>query len=351
MNRLKRLISLTVFIILTFSLFTCCQSKTGKNGEINVICWTEYLPEDVLDEFEIETGIKVNMTLYTSPDEMLAKVQSSSAGTYDMIIGPEDYMSVLKEEGLLEKINYDNIDNYKNIDKMFTSRKNDPVNEYSIPYMITSVVVAVNKEKIKDEITSYKDLLNPDYKDSMVVIEETRAIMGVGLMVNGYDINDCSDEALTSAIEYLNELKPNVHAFNGDSPKTLLINGECSIGILYGGECSLAIDENPNIVGIYPEEGIYCYADEMMKAAGTNNSENVDKFMNYILDSEVSAQLSETYPYINPNKEARKHLGDEYLNNPIKNITKEDWDKTKQVVNLGDNLSKVVDLWTSFKVD
>lgn len=352
-GKIKRVMaSIIMSAMITTGLAGCGsspQSATNGSKELNVICWSEYLPDEVLKGFEEKYGITVNMTTFTDPDEMLAKVKSSGKGTYDMIIGPAQDIEILKSQDLIQKLDTSKIENFKNIDTQYLNGSNDPKNEYSIPYLGTSILIAVNTDKIKDNIKSYKDLLNPKYKDTMVVVEDARPIVGIGLMANGYKINDTSDDGLKKSEEYLTQLKPNIHAFNGDSPKTLLLNGECSLGLVYGGECALAAAENPAIKVIYPEEGIYFTFDMMMKTNGAKNTDNADLLMNYILDSEVSATISKTFPYINPNKAARDVLGDEFKNNEIKNIPQEQIKKSQGLVDIGENVSKIVDLWTKFK--
>lgn len=353
----KFMVSIMIGAIAAMSLAGCGgtnTAKTSSNGsasskELNVICWSEYLPEEVLKGFEEKYGVTVNMTTYSDPDEMLAKVKSSSKGTYDMIIGPAQNTQILKSQDLIQKLDISKIENYKNLDEQYLKEANDPKNEYTIPYLGTSILIAVNTDKIKDDIKSYKDLLNPKYKDTMVVVEDARPVVGIGLMTNGFKINDTSDEGLKKAEEFLTQLKPNIHAFNGDSPKTLLLNGECSLGLVYGGECALATKENPAIKVIYPQEGIYFTFDMMMKTNGAKNSDNADLLMNYILDPEVSATISKTFPYVNPNKAARDILGDEFKNNKIMNIPAEEVKKSQGLTDIGESVSKIVDLWTKFK--
>jgi spermidine/putrescine-binding protein len=325
------------------------SSSSSGSKELNVICWSEYLPDDVIKGFEDKYGVTVNLTTFTDPDEMLAKMKSGAKGTYDMIIGPAQDIETLKSQQLIQKVDTSKIENYKNLDEQYLHEANDPKSEYSIPYLGTSILIAVNTDKIKDDIKSYKDLLNPKYKDTMVVVEDARPIVGVALMENGYKINDTSDEGIKKAEDYLTQLKPNIHAFNGDSPKTLLLNGECSLGLVYGGECALAAEQNPEIKVVYPSEGIYFTFDMMMKTNGAKNPENADSFMNYILDPQVSATISKNFPYVNPNKAARDVLGDEFKNNIIENIPEAEMKKSQGLIDIGDNVSKIVDLWTKFK--
>ncbi|MEE0955560.1 MAG: spermidine/putrescine ABC transporter substrate-binding protein [Eubacterium sp.] len=325
-------------------------ADTGSGSkELNIICWSEYLPQEIVDAFTEETGIKVNITTFNSPDEMLAKVTNSPKGTYDYIIGPENYCPIFSKQGLLQELDKSKIPNSANIDKKYLGRENDPDNTYTYPYMFASAVIAYNSDVIKDDITSYADLLKPEYKDSMVVIEDSRAVCSMAAMAGGFDVNDTSDEALASIEKYLTDLMPNIHAFDGASPKTLLINGECSIGLIYGAEALLAQKEVPSIKVAYPEEGVYLGSDSMMITKDGKNQDNAYQFYNYILDGKVSAQISEIFPYINPNDAAIKELGDDFSNNILTNPPEDVVARACTLIDIGDEASKIVDLWTKIK--
>ena len=354
----KKLGALLLGMVMTTVGFAGCSAETtsgenigdaGNSKELNIICWSEYIPDEIIADFEAETGVQINITTYNASDEMLAKVQSSAPDTYDMIVGTGVNTSILKEQDMIAELDVDKIPNITNIDPIYMSTPNDPDNKYGVPYLYTSGVIAVNTDVIKDEITSYEDLLRPEYKDSIVIIEDTRTVVAMALLAKGFDINDVSDEALGGAKDYLMALKPNIHAFNGSSPKTLLLNGECPIGLIYGGECAIAMDQNPAIVGIYPEEGIYFETDMMMKTKGAKNPDNVEKFINYICDAEVSAKVSTFFPYINPNKAAREFMSEEFLSNNIKVIPDEEVKGAQTLKDIGDDITKIVDLWTEFK--
>lgn len=356
MNKfMKKTISMIVVTVITAVTIVGCGNKSDdkkeavQSKELNVICWSEYLPEQTLNEYEASTGTKVNMTTYTSPDEMLAKVDSSPAGTYDLIITPENYTTVLSNKNVLEKLDKQKLPNISNINPNYLGRENDPQNTYSIPYMFASTVIAINKDKISDKITSYKDLLNPKYKDSIVVVEDPRALVAMAAMATGHDVNDAKDSSLKDDGEYLKKLMPNIHAFNGDSPKTLMINGECSIGLIYGAEVALAQEQNPSIQAVYPEEGVYLGADMFMITAAAKNKENAYNFVNYILDSKVSAEISKIYPYINPNKGAQEYLPDSYKQNILKNVPSEVFSRACTLKDLGGDNSKIVDLFMKVK--
>ena len=326
-------------------------SAKSDGGEVNLIIWTEYLPEDLIAKFEEETGIKVNVTYYSSSDEMVAKVTASSPDTYDIICDGVQYYDAFREKGIIDEIDTSKLKNIGNIDEAYRyNEKYDPEGKYGIPYMGAGTVIAVNTDVVKDDITSYQDLLNSDYKDSIVCVEDARAVVGMGNMAEGYEINDTSDEALAASEDFLEKLKPNIHAFNGDSPKTLLLNGECSIGYIYAAECALAQEENPAIKGIWPEEGVYFGFDELSITKEGKNKENAYKFLDFILDGENSAYISQCYPYFNPNKAAVDILGDDYKNDPLKVLSDDVVSRIEYLTDIGDDSSKIVDIMNKLKM-
>lgn len=326
-------------------------SAQADAGELNLIIWTEYLPEDLVEKFEEETGIQVNITYYSSSDEMVAKVTSSPKDTYDIICDGVQYYNAFRSEGIIDEIDTDRLKNIGNIGEQYRYNETyDPEGKYGIPYMGAGTVIAVNTDVIKDDITGYKDLLNPEYKDMIVSVEDARAVVGMGLMAQGYNINDTSDEALAAAQDFLDELKPNIHAFNGDSPKTLMINGECPIGYIYAAECALAQEENPAIQGIWPEEGVYFGFDELSITKEGKNIDNAYKFLDFIMDAENSAYISKCYPYFNPNTAATELLGEEYTSNPMKVIPDDVFSRVEYLTDIGEDASKIVDIMNNLKM-
>jgi len=346
---MKKLMGIIVLLGINILFMTGCgNSSDGKAEEkvLNVIGWSEYVPEDVIQQFTSEKGIKVNYTAYSDPDEMLAKVRSSSEGTYDMVLAPGMYVETFRELDKLDKLEVSGTDN---LASSAMSQPYDKDNQYSVPYLGTYLAIAVDTEQVKKEITSYEDLLDKEFENSLVTVEDARAVVGCALMQAGYDINDTSDEALQAASDYFNKLKPNIKIFDGSSPKTSLINGEAKAGLIYGGEIALAIQNNPNIKVYFPKENLYFCYDVFMKFKDAKNPEAVDTFVEYILEPEVSAQVSEQFPYYNPNKEAVKLFSDELKENPAVTISEDLLKRSETVLDLGDQVEKVEKVWSAFK--
>ena len=346
---LKKILSVVLAGALVSTSLIGCGGSDAENGELNVYNWTEYIPESVINDFEDEYGIKVNYSTYSSNEECLAKVQSSAEGTYDVIV-PSDYMiTIMKAKGMLEELNKYNIPNLSNINETYLNQEFDEGNVYSVPFTGGAAVIAVNTDTVSKKITSYKDLLDSEFKDSLVLLDDQRAVIGMALKALGYSLNEVDDKKLAEAKAYLEELKPNIKLYDSDSPKSSLITGETKAGLIWNAECALAMEENDAIEVVYPEEGMYLFLDNFAIPKGAKNKENAEKFINYILEPEVSKKITEEYPYKNVNAAAYDSLPDDYKNNPASNVPDEEMAKGEYVKEVGDATAKFDKIWSEIK--
>lgn len=289
---------LTIFLLLI--LLTGCTKKNSDKEVVNVLNWSSYIPDEVIRDFQREYGIKVNYGTYSSNEELLAKITNSKKGTYDVIF-PSDYMiELMIERNLIQKMNMGRLTNVKNINAIFLNQAYDLHNEYSLPFLSTINVIAVNRENVTEEVKGYKDLLNSKYKNDIVMLDDQRIVIGMSLLANGYDMNSVSKEELATTKEWLLDLKKNIKAYDSDSPKSFFITGEVNLGVLWNAEAELAKLENENIEIIYPEEGHAISTDNYAIVNGAKNLKNAYLFIDYLLREEVSDKITKEYPYISP---------------------------------------------------
>lgn len=307
----KRLKPLLIMVTLASMLImtACGGEKTdGKSGGsdekvLNVFNWSEYLPDSVIKKFEKETGIKVNYDTYASNEEMLAKLTAGNAG-YDITVASTYFIEIMIKQGLIQEMNMENIPNIKNLSERFSKNDADPEGKYSVPYMWGNAVIAVNEDLTNKEVKGYKDLFDPEFKNNLVVLDDQRTIIGAMLAMEGYSQNSTDEKELEAAKTKLMELKPNIKAFDSDSPKTLLVSGEVKAGLVWGAEAALAARENKAIKTIFPEEGMNLWLDCFVIPKDAPHKENAEKFIDFILRPEISKEISMGYPYGNPNEKA-----------------------------------------------
>ena len=289
-----------ILILLTLLVLLTGCNKKEDNNVVNVLNWSSYIPDSVITDFEKEYGIKVNYGTYSSNEELLAKITSSKEGTYDVIF-PSDYMvELMRDRGLIEKMDISKISNYSNLNSIFLNQNYDPHNEYSLPFLTTEVVIAVNRENISDNVNSYNDLLNEKYKNDVVLLDDQRIVIGMALLAKQHDMNDTDKNHLNDAKKWLLDIKRNVKAYDSDSPKTLLITKEADLGAMWNAEAELAKDNNPNIEIIEPMEGHAISTDNYCIVKGAKNTENAYLFIDYLMRLEVGKKIVKEYPYISP---------------------------------------------------
>ena len=284
-------------------------------ADVNLFCWSEYVPQEVIDGFTKETGIKVNQENYASNEEMLAKLKSGSA-KYDLIQPSEYTVEALIKDGALAEIDWAKVPNIKNIGADFQHQSHDPDQKYTVPWMSGTVGICVNTEKVKDPITGYADVFSGKYNGRIVALNDSREICSWAMNSLGLDINKPTPENLEKIKPALVKWIPQIKVFDSDSPKTALINGDVDLGIVWSGEAALCYKENKKFAYVLPKEGAHKFIDSLCMPKDAPNKDDAQKFMNYILKPEVSKIISEKFPYTNPNKEAVKLLSPEELSNP-----------------------------------
>lgn len=348
----KKMLSLIVITVMLVTMLAGCGSKSseGKNGELNIFIWTEYVPDSVIEKFEKETGIKVNVSTYSSNEDMLAKVKSESEGTYD-IVQPSDYMvEQMSSQGMLEELKTDGLKNLSNIGESYLNPSYDPGNKYSVPYQGGVAGIAVNTSKVKKDITSYDDLFDSSLKNSIVALDDYRAVIGMTARSMGYSMNETDPAVLSKIQDKLLTLKNNVKLYDSDSPKSALISGDCTVGYVWSAEIALAMEENPDIKVVYPTEGAYLFMDNWAIPKGAKNYDNAMKFIDFMLDAENAQMVLEEFPYLSPNTKAVEAMGDDYSKNEAKNPPAEVIKKGEYVKNLDADTLKIYDeMWTKLK--
>ncbi len=283
--------------------------------ELNLFAWSEYVPQAVLDKFTEETGIKVNYETYASNEEMLSKLLGGAA-EYDLIQPSEYVIEALGRKGLLEKIDWANVPNMRNIARRFLHLPHDPQQLYSVPYMTGTVGIVVNTEKVTDPVKGYADVFSGKYAGRIVALDDNRELLSWALRTAGEDINVINDESIARARPLLKAWLPQVKVFDSDSPKTAMLNGEVDVGIVWSGEAAILYNENPKFVYVLPEEGAHMFIDSLAIPKGAPHKASAEKFLNFILRPDISVMISEEFPYTNPNAEAVKRLTPEQLANP-----------------------------------
>ncbi len=315
---MKKFIALLLTgILLGTTLTGCASSKSGKNGEVYVYNWGEYIDPETLTMFEKETGIKVIYDEFDTNEDMYPKVAAGSSA-YDVIC-PSDYMiQKMIQNDLLQEINFDNIPNAKaNIEEQYyvQSRDFDPENKYSVPYCWGTVGILYNKTMVDDPVDSWSILWDEKYADNILMQNSVRDAMMVALKLNGYSMNTLDKTELTAAKNALIEQKPLVQAYVIDQVRDKMIGGEAALGVIYSGEAIYTQRENADLEYVIPKEGTNVWIDSWVIPKNAPNKENAEKFIDFMCRGDIALLNFEYITYSTPNSAARALIEDDDIRN------------------------------------
>jgi spermidine/putrescine transport system substrate-binding protein len=305
---MKRLVALSLFVALACTLgITGCAKKTG-DSTLYVYNWTYYIPDDVVKQFEKESGIKVVYDVYASNEEMYAKIKAGGTG-YDLVVPSGDYVSIMIAQGMLEKLDKSKIPNFANIDPTILPKINfDKGNEYSVPYFMAAAGISVNKTLVKSYDKSWNIFSRTDLKNKMTMLDDMREVMGDALKTLGYSVNTHDQAQIDKAKDLVLKWKENIVKFDAESFAKGFANGEFSVVQGYAENVFLEYDpaKRSDVDFFIPKEGGPMYMDSMCILKGAKHQDAAYKFMNYIHRPDVYAKIADFLMLPSVNFKARE---------------------------------------------
>ncbi|SEW26532.1 spermidine/putrescine transport system substrate-binding protein [Aliiroseovarius sediminilitoris] len=263
-------------------------------GELVVYHWFEYMPQELLDKFTAETGINVTMDTYDSNEAMLASLKAGGMGTYDVAV-PGDYMvAIMAGEGLLDTIADGELANKGNIAPEWADPSFDPGRTHSIPYQWGSTAFSVDTEVYGGDINTTDILFNPpaELAGKINMLDSQGEVMALASLHMG--IPQCSSdrEQLKALNEMLMSAKENWASFNSDTAKEVMVSGDVAVGMIYDGFGAKARAEKASLKYAFPSQGYVVWMDNVVLLKDAPNRDNALKFMDFLLQPENIAAVS-----------------------------------------------------------
>ncbi|MCY4371484.1 MAG: spermidine/putrescine ABC transporter substrate-binding protein [bacterium] len=322
-----------VAAVLTLSLLTlACAGDDGDaitaadcsvdqtDGDLNIFNWAEYIDPDLLDAFAAEYGVKVTIDVYDSNEAMQPIISAGNSG-YDLIV-PSDYMVAILIAGEdIQPLNRDAIPNAANISSDFENLIYDPEGEYSVPYQWGTTGIAVDTAVVGTDFPrSWSIIFDPSVADAhsgrISLLNDPRETLGAALKYLGYSLNSTDEGELEEAKNLVTEARGRIAAFDTDQADELLTTGETVIAHGYSGDMFtqfLETDDPSRYVYFVPEEGGTRWIDNMAIPHDSPNPCTAHTFINWILDGDNGAALSNYNYYSTPNEAALDGLDEELL--------------------------------------
>ena len=269
MNKFRLAAAAAAAVLVVFAFSACAKKSEGtvQGGKLYIFNWTYYTPDSVIEKFEKEFGIDVVYDSFASNEEMFAKLKAGGSG-YDIVFPSGDYVSIMKAEGMLEKIDRSKLKNLGNIDPVVLQKATyDPAMDYSVPYYFGASGIAVNKAKVPSYEKSWSIFSRTDLKGKMTMLDDMREVMGDALVHLGHSVNTVDPAQVEAAKKLINEKwKPN-------------------------------LIKKKDVDFFIPAEGGPSYIDSMCVLKGSKNMDAALKFIDFIYRPEIYAEFVDSFGF------------------------------------------------------
>lgn len=290
---------MTLKTLMGATALTMIANLAAAEGKLSVYHWFEYIPAELVEKFETETGIDVTIDTYDSNEAMLASLKAGTLGSYDVAV-PTDYMvQILINEGLADPIQPGELANIGNIEPQWVDVAFDPGRKHSIPYQWGSTSFAVNRDVYPGDINSLSIVFDPpaELAGKINALDSQGEVMALASIYLG--IPQCSSDRdqLRALDELLQTAKTKWASFGSDTAKDVLVSGDAAVGMIFNGFSAKARGEGANIEYAYPDEGYVVWMDSVVLLKDAPNRANALVFMDFLLEPENIAAVTNYAQY------------------------------------------------------
>lgn len=308
--------------------------STTATAEVRFYNWSDYIAEDTIEKFTAATGIDVIYDMFDSNEVLEAKVLTGQSG-YDLVVPTSDFMARQIEAGAYQKLDKSKIPNIKNLDPKVMQAMDafDPGAEYSVPYLWGTTGIGYNVEKVAERLGEDFDTVTWDMVFDPAVVSKL-ADCGVtmldapseiylsALVYLGLDPYTHKTADFDKATELLKSVRKHITYFHSSNYITDLANGDICVAVGWSGDIFMAAlraeeaENGQEIAYVIPKEGALLWSDMLVIPASASNVDEAHAMINFILDAQIGADITNYVWYASPNAAARQFIDPEILEHP-----------------------------------
>ncbi|MET3291213.1 UNVERIFIED_CONTAM: spermidine/putrescine-binding protein [Brevibacillus sp. OAP136] len=316
-------IGVAILSLLTVAVAGCGGSSEGASGkktQISVLGWEGYADPSFIKDFEAKYNVEVSATYAGSTDEIIAKMKGGGGSVYDLIIASSDVAKALNDSNLLDSINLEHINNYKDIAeplKQVNTKKADG-SLYGIPMAWGPNTLIYDADVVKEEPTSWSVLWDPQYKGKVAVWDEISTLYisaqkdGIGSIDSAKpdELYSMTPEQLQKVKADMLALKPNIRKYwaTGGELNDLYANKEIVISNGWPLTTHTLQKMGRNIKETIPKEGTSGWIDLLMITKDSPNKEMAEKLLDFLISPETLKKFNDVTNYYVSNPLAAKFM-------------------------------------------
>ena len=313
---MKKLLASALAGAMVLTLGGCGGSGGDRPFEgqtLHLYNWGEYMGENLISDFEAETGATVKVDYFDSNEQMYIKVANGES--FDVLV-PSDYMiERLIQEDLLQPLDKSKLSNLDLLTDGVMGLDYDPDNEYSVPYFWGTVGIVYDKTKVSEEDLEkegYDIFLDTKYKGDVYLYDSERDSFMMALKALGYSMNTTNEDELNEAYEWLLQCVQTMDTeIVTDEIIDNMAQGRKALGLIYSGDAAYVMSENENMGFYMPETGTNLWSDAMVIPKNAENPELAHAFIDYVCTYDAAMDNSSFVGYTSPNEEVMNELSGE----------------------------------------
>jgi spermidine/putrescine transport system substrate-binding protein len=292
----------------------------GANGEeqrLNFYNWDTYIGETTLADFSKATGVDVRMSHYANNDELFARLRAGNPG-FDVIVPSNEFVTRLQISGMLSPLDHARIPNRANLAPEFVDVPYDPGRRWSMPYTWLALGIGYRKSRVDGVPDSWKWVLDSDrYSGRIGLLAEGDDLIRLGAKYLGHSVNAVTPAIMEQVTQMLIRQKRHVKLFHHDEGQDLLASGEIDLVVEYNGDIAQVMADDDDLAFVIPREGTLINSDCLCVPIGAPRPDNAHRFINYLLDAKVGADIANTIRFPTPNAAALALMPEEYRTNQV----------------------------------
>ncbi len=291
-------------------------NQAAADGKLNIYNWGNYTSPELIEKFEQAYGVEVTIDGYDSNETMLAKVRGGGTG-YDIVV-PGDYMiKVMIEQGLLAKVRPDEMQNFKNVDPKWIDVWWDPGREHTVPWQWGTTSFQVDTEVYSGDVNTLALLFDPpaELHGRINMLNDMNDVINAGLRYLGYPRCNNNPDQLRAVSELLLNAKQYWRTMDYSTIEKLT-SRDVDLSQNWNGAAMRARAQRPTLKYAYPIEGFTGWMDNVAVLLDAPNVENAKLFMNFIMEPENAALISNFARYANGILGSEKYMDPEMLEAP-----------------------------------